>query len=196
MNNNKNNLNHIVILSSENKNVVSAIFDNISQTHNITNIVVKNNALHSEIEIMHDRLSKIRRPFVIIANSYNSFVAIYYAKMYAKKVKHIMLLGCPPFDDEYNNPDEPENASPLVTEVSKLRKHNKLIHTIKKVKCPITFIHGKQDSNPYEGVQDVLNKNDVDFEFILYDKCGAMPWNDEQKAPSLFKMLNILIDEF
>lgn len=189
-------LNSIVILQSESTAQLLPIADNLEANHNVINIQLFNSTLQKETERLYNLLSKHKERFVIIAHSFNAFIAILFAEKYEKYVKHIILLSCPSFDDEHDSAKLSHNKSALVMEILELRRTKKLIDAIKNVKAPITFMHGKHDPNPYYGVQDVLNENNVDFEFILSDKCGATPWNDSIHANSFFRMLNVLVNEF
>jgi pimeloyl-ACP methyl ester carboxylesterase len=97
--------------------------------------------------------------------------------------------------DEDPLPLTPDIFFKVWPEAAELRRSGELIKMADKIRCKITFIHGKDDPSPYEGVQDVLNDYGVDFEFILYDKCGHTPWKEKYCAENFFKMLKVLVGE-
>ena len=92
-------------------------------------------------------------------------------------------------------PAQPHIYESVWPEAAELRKSGKLLEMANKIKCKITFIHGKNDPHPFEGVQDVLNDYGVDFEFILMDKCGHTPWKEKYRAEVFFNLLKKLIEE-
>jgi len=54
-----------------------------------------------QIEELNDQLKTYDPPFVLVGHSWGALLAWIYASAYPKMVKHIILVSCPPFDDEY-----------------------------------------------------------------------------------------------
>jgi len=208
-----------------------------------------------QIEELNDQLKTYDPPFVLVGHSWGALLAWIYASAYPKMVKHIILVSCPPFDDEYAseimnnrmnnlesadrekakeligkmetsvlNDDEfnifgelmsksdaycevdslyeesplqimPEVYEKVWAQAAAQRSNGELLNMAEKIECKISFIHGKQDPHPYEGIQDVLNEYGVDFEFILMDRCGHTPWKEKFKAKDFFNILRILVAE-
>ena len=89
---------------------------------------------------------------------------------------------------------QPEIYESVWPQAAALRRSGELLAMAHKLKCKITFIHGKYDPHPYQGIRDVLNDEGVDFEFILLDKCGHSPWKEKYCAESFLKLLHALIN--
>lgn len=92
-------------------------------------------------------------------------------------------------------PLQPEIYENVWPQAAELRRSGELLAMADKIKSKITFIHGKYDPHPYQGIQNVLNDEGVDFEFILFDKCGHSPWKEKYCAERFYKLLNALIKE-
>ncbi len=208
-----------------------------------------------QVEELNDQLHHFSAPFVLIGHSWGAWLAWIFACIYPQKVKHIIMVGCPPFEASYakdimltrlNNFEKKDKAAiakllgklknnkitddefarlgsliekadtysaikspfeeaPLPmqtdifnkvwTEAKELRATGKLLAMKDKIHCKVTFLHGKDDPHPYQGVQDVLNEHEVDFEFVLLDKCGHSPWKEEHRWESFFKLLKLYIKE-
>jgi pimeloyl-ACP methyl ester carboxylesterase len=207
------------------------------------------------IEELKEQLEPYTSPFVLIGHSWGGWLVWLFAAKYPKLVKHIILIGSGPFEEEYakdimsrrmENLSEGERIltqnlfakfgsgtatkeessqlgglmektdtyckidglineeafeadeaafSKIWPEAAELRRNGNLLKAVDNITCPITFMHGKYDPHPYEGIQDVLNEYGVDFEFILMDKCGHTPWIEKFYAESFFKMLHVLVSE-
>ncbi|MCF8009554.1 MAG: alpha/beta hydrolase [Halanaerobiales bacterium] len=74
-------------------------------------------------------------------------------------------------------------------EAAQLRKNNKLIEELKKIKCPIKVIHGKYDPHPTRGVIEPLKEIKKDFDCLLLKKCGHSPWQEKYARDIFFKKL-------
>jgi len=75
------------------------------------------------------------------------------------------------------------------SEASKLRQNGKLLAFGKRIKCPVTAIHGDYDPHPPEGVQKPLSTVLKNFQFILVKNCGHLPWIERQAKAEFFEIL-------
>lgn len=81
-------------------------------------------------------------------------------------------------------------------EASGMRSSGDLLKELKKIECPITAIHGKEDPHPWEGVKVPLMKIHPDAEFHLLDRCGHRPWFERHSSGIFFReMERILIKQ-
>jgi pimeloyl-ACP methyl ester carboxylesterase len=74
-------------------------------------------------------------------------------------------------------------------EASKLRKSGKLLEYGKKIKCPVTAIHGDYDPHPSEGVKKPLSNMIKNFRFIELENCGHYPWLEKQSKDTFYRIL-------
>lgn len=74
-------------------------------------------------------------------------------------------------------------------EGAELRRSGKLLALGKKIRCPVTAIHGDYDPHPAEGVQKPLSTILEDFRFILLEKCGHKPWIEAEARDAFYKIL-------
>lgn len=74
-------------------------------------------------------------------------------------------------------------------EAEDMRKNGRLMECVKKIKCPVTAIHGDYDPHPAEGVEKPLSKALKDFKFVLLKKCGHTPWIEKLAKEEFFKIL-------
>ncbi len=74
-------------------------------------------------------------------------------------------------------------------EVAALRKSGELLSSIKNVRCPVAAIHGDYDPHPAEGVRQPLSSVLDNFQFVLLEKCGHIPWREKQARETFFKAL-------
>ena len=59
----------------------------------------------------------------------------------------------------------------------------------KKIKCPVTAIHGDYDPHLADGVRIPLSRVLKDFKFILLEKCGHEPWIEKYAKDKFFNVL-------
>lgn len=71
----------------------------------------------------------------------------------------------------------------------KLRAGGKLLVLGKRIRCPVTAIHGGYDPHPCAGVQKPLSSVLKDFKFILLKNCGHYPWLEREVREEFFKIL-------
>ncbi len=74
-------------------------------------------------------------------------------------------------------------------EALELRKNGKLLELVKRVRCPVTAIHGDYDPHPAEGVREPLCRLLRDFQFILLRNCGHKPWCEKQARDAFYAVL-------
>lgn len=74
-------------------------------------------------------------------------------------------------------------------EAEALRKNGKLLDYLKKIKCPVTAVHGDFDTHPAEGVEKPLSGALKDFKFILLKNCGHKPWIEKMARDEFYKIL-------
>lgn len=75
------------------------------------------------------------------------------------------------------------------SEAAQLRKNNKLIEALKKIKSPIKVIHGKYDPHPTRGVIEPLKEIKKDFDCLLLKKCGHSPWQEKYARDMFYENL-------
>lgn len=73
---------------------------------------------------------------------------------------------------------------------AKLRRTWKLIEYLKKIKCPITVIHGFDDSHPVSGVIEPLKKNIINFVCHILERCGHEPRLEKYAQKKFYEILN------
>jgi len=74
-------------------------------------------------------------------------------------------------------------------EASTLRKSGKLLELGKKIKCPVTAIHGNYDPHPANGVKEPLTKIIKNFKFILLERCGHKTWVERFAKDKFYEIL-------
>jgi pimeloyl-ACP methyl ester carboxylesterase len=74
-------------------------------------------------------------------------------------------------------------------EAAEMRISGELLKMGKKIKCPVTAIHGDYDPHPAEGVKAPLSRVLKDFRFILLEKCGHYPWLEKYAKDRFYEIL-------
>jgi pimeloyl-ACP methyl ester carboxylesterase len=74
-------------------------------------------------------------------------------------------------------------------EASELRRSGQLLKMGEKIRCPVVAIHGDYDPHPAAGVQNPLSGILKDFRFFLLEKCGHMPWIEQEAKDPFFRIL-------
>ena len=67
----------------------------------------------AQVEEMKDQLAEFDAPFVLIGHSWGAWLSLLFAKTWPKQVRHVILVGCPPFTEK-------EAASIMETRLSRL----------------------------------------------------------------------------
>jgi len=83
----------------------------------------------------------------------------------------------------------PEIYEKIWPEANRLRKSGKLLELGRKIKCPVTAIHGDYDPHPYLGVKEPLTEILSDFRFILLKDCGHIPWLEKEAKDAFYGIL-------
>ncbi len=74
-------------------------------------------------------------------------------------------------------------------EAAELRAGGKLLELGKQIRCPVVAIHGDVDPHPFEGVKKPLAAVLKDFQFVLLENCGHIPWIERQAKDRFYKIL-------
>jgi pimeloyl-ACP methyl ester carboxylesterase len=74
-------------------------------------------------------------------------------------------------------------------EAAQLRRNGMLLEYSKKIRCPVTAIHGDYDAHPPEGVEKPLSKHIKNFQFILLQNCGHKPWLEKQAKEHFYSIV-------
>lgn len=74
-------------------------------------------------------------------------------------------------------------------QAEELRVSGELLRMGKKIRCPVTAIHGDYDPHLAEGVREPLSRVLKDFKFILLKKCGHEPWLERYARGEFFRVL-------
>ncbi|MGA1821629.1 MAG: alpha/beta fold hydrolase [Thermoplasmatota archaeon] len=75
-------------------------------------------------------------------------------------------------------------------EASEMRRSGSLLELGRRIRCPVTAIHGDFDPHPAAGVSDPLSGVLDDFRFVLLLKCGHKPWIEKYARDEFFTILN------
>lgn len=70
-----------------------------------------------------------------------------------------------------------------------LRASGELLEFGKKIKCPVTAIHGDYDSHDPEGIRKPLSQTLKQFHFILLKECGHCPWLERKAKEQFYTIL-------
>lgn len=84
---------------------------------------------------------------------------------------------------------QPDIYRSVWKEAAALRKSGRLLAYGRKIKCPVTVIHGDYDPAPAESVSAPLAGIIKDFKFILLPKCGHHPWLEKDARNNFYKIL-------
>ena len=74
-------------------------------------------------------------------------------------------------------------------EAKKLRSSGELLNLGEYVECPVIAVHGDYDPHPAEGIKEPLSKVLRNFQFILLEKCGHLPWIEKEARDVFYKIL-------
>ena len=79
-------------------------------------------------------------------------------------------------------------------EAEDLRKTGRLMEYVKRIKCPVTAIHGDFDPHPAAGVEKPLSKALKNFKFTLLKNCGHTPWLEKLARNEFYEILKKELD--
>lgn len=84
----------------------------------------------------------------------------------------------------------PDVFEKCMHELNVIRNSGKLLELGYDIECPVTAIHGEEDSHHYEGVRVPLTKVIKTFKFVLLERCGHTPWNEKYARDVFYEILN------
>lgn len=76
------------------------------------------------------------------------------------------------------------------TQAANLRRSGELLETCRRIRCPVTAIHGDYDPHPAEGVREPLSGIVQNFRFILLKQCGHKPWIERRAQERFYEILS------
>ena len=74
-------------------------------------------------------------------------------------------------------------------EAARLRASGGLLAMAKKIRCPVTAIHGDYDPHPAQGVRLPLASRLDDFRFYLLPRCGHSPWKERFAMEEFYRII-------
>jgi pimeloyl-ACP methyl ester carboxylesterase len=75
----------------------------------------------------------------------------------------------------------------------KMRRSGELLRLAEHIRCPVFAIHGDHDPHPVDGVEKPLASVLKDFNLVVLEKCGHMPWIEQQAREQFYSVLNIAL---
>jgi pimeloyl-ACP methyl ester carboxylesterase len=92
-----------------------------------------------------------------------------------------------------DDPAGPQPDAALFTNVweaaAALRRSGGLMEEVRRITVPVTAIHGDYDPHPADGVQTPLGEALADFQFVVIEKCGHTPWNEQHGRAPFYREL-------
>jgi len=83
----------------------------------------------------------------------------------------------------------PDIYAKVWPEGAEFRRSGKLLESGRRIKCPVTAIHGDYDPHPSDGVRIPLSSVVRNFNFIELKKCGHKPWLERHARDEFFRIL-------
>ena len=74
-------------------------------------------------------------------------------------------------------------------EAAGLRRDGRLMEIVRRVRCPVTAIHGEYDPHPAEGVARPLASVLDSFRIYRLPRCGHTPWAERYVRDRFFALL-------
>lgn len=84
--------------------------------------------------------------------------------------------------------DARQNRS-VWSEARELRTSGRLLALAGEVRCSVVAIHGDYDPHPAAGVELPLRAAITDFDFVLLENCGHIPWLERQARERFMEVL-------
>ncbi len=75
------------------------------------------------------------------------------------------------------------------SEAAKLRASGELLELAKDIKCPVTIVHGENDSHPFEGVKKPSQKSIDKMQCYTLKQCGHYPWLEKHACEKFYSIL-------
>lgn len=74
-------------------------------------------------------------------------------------------------------------------EAEELRAKGGLEKAFRRLRVPVTIIHGDYDPHPADGVSRILDLHQIPYQYHLLNRCGHTPWREKYAADSFFEIL-------
>ena len=150
-------------------------------------------------EIQTNRLARLgeneRRVFLAALRTLNDPAPPAAASKQALRDLGALVARADAFDP-IAGPEDASSAAPdavifraVWAEAAALRRDGTLLETARRVRCPVTAIHGESDPHPAAGVREPLSAALEDFRFVLLPRCGHTPWLERQARERFFEIL-------
>jgi len=78
-------------------------------------------------------------------------------------------------------------------EAAAMRQNGEFVHAIKRIHCPVIFIHGDYDPHPLTAVQAAANVCD-DARIYVLKNCGHTPWIETEAHEKFYAILMKSLD--
>ncbi|MCD4812826.1 alpha/beta hydrolase [bacterium] len=75
-----------------------------------------------------------------------------------------------------------------------LRRQGDFLKWGRRIQCPVIALHGDYDPHPAAGIHEPLAAVVRDFQFILLEKCGHLPWIEKQAKAVFYQKVNEIVD--
>ncbi|MBI5210664.1 MAG: alpha/beta hydrolase [Elusimicrobia bacterium] len=79
-------------------------------------------------------------------------------------------------------------------EAAELRRSGGLLELVRRVRCPVSAVHGDYDPHPAEGVREPLSRALPGSTFYLLRRCGHAPWVEREAKEEFFRILESLVE--
>lgn len=74
-------------------------------------------------------------------------------------------------------------------EALRLRQEGKLTKAARKIQCPVSLLHGKQDPHPLAGAAEPMRACGLRPQILLFDKCSHSPFAEKYARQAFYKFL-------
>lgn len=74
-------------------------------------------------------------------------------------------------------------------EAEAMRRSGALVRLIRRVRAPVTVVHGAEDSHPWEGVVEPLRGAGLKVRTVVLERCGHEPWRERFAREPFFATL-------
>lgn len=73
-------------------------------------------------------------------------------------------------------------------EAAAMRQNGEFVHAIKRIQCPVIFIHGDYDPHPLTAVQAAADLLD-DAHIYVLNNCGHTPWIEKEAHDKFYEIV-------
>ncbi len=74
-------------------------------------------------------------------------------------------------------------------QAAKMRSEGVFKKIIRRIHCPVTAIHGREDPHPLASVSEVFSANVKDFRLVVLENCGHKPWIERNARRDFYRVL-------